>query len=85
MKISIVIPTIGNRNLTDTLNSIYQSSLKAEEVILSIPQDTFLDKNKFNHFKNLKIIKSRVKGQVAQRIEGFKVAKNDIVVQLGGL
>ena len=82
MKISIVIPTIGNRNLTDTLNSIYQSSLKAEEVILSIPQDTFLDKNKFNHFKNLKIIKSRVKGQVAQRIEGFKVAKNDIVVQL---
>lgn len=82
MKISIVIPTLGNRNLTDTLNSIYQSSLKAEEVILSIPQDTFLDKNKFNHFKNLKIIKSRVKGQVAQRIEGFKVAKNDVVVQL---
>ncbi len=82
MKISIVIPTIGNRNLTDTLNSIYQSSLKAEEVILSIPHDTFLDKNKFNHFKNLKIIKSRVKGQVAQRIEGFKVAKNDIIVQL---
>ena len=82
MKISIVIPTIGNRNLTDTLNSIYQRSLKAEEVILSIPQDTFLDKNKFNHFKNLRIIKSGVKGQVAQRIEGFKVAKNDIIVQL---
>lgn len=82
MKISIVIPTIGNRNLTNTLNSIYQSSLKAEEVILSIPHDTCLDKNKFNHFKNLKIIKSLVKGQVVQRIEGFKVAQNDVVVQL---
>ena len=65
-----------------TLKSIEQSSVIVDEIIISIPNDFNLNKNQFNNFKNIKIIKSKLKGQVIQRIEGFKKTKNDIVVQL---
>jgi len=80
--ISVIIPTIGNRDLIPTLKSIEQSSVIVNEIIISIPNAVNLNKNQFKSFKNIKIIKSKFKGQVAQRIEGFRVAQSDIVVQL---
>ena len=80
--ISVVIPTIGNRDLTPTLKSIEQSSVIVKEIIISIPNSFNLNENQYKSFKNIKIIKSKLKGQVAQRIEGFSVAQSDIVVQL---
>ena len=82
MKISVVIPSIGNRNLIPTLRSIVDSSIYVDEIIISIPDQVNVKKDRFKSFKNLIFLNSKVKGQVAQRIEGFKVAKNDVVVQL---
>ena len=82
MKISLVVPTIGNRNLIPTLRSIVESSIEVDEIIISLPDQVNINKDIFKSFKNLIFLNSKVKGQVAQRIEGFKVAKNDIVVQL---
>ena len=82
MKISVVIPTIGSRNLKRTLDSINNSSVKVDEVIISLPSNSNFDKNKYKNYSNLKFYFSRFKGQVAQRIDGFKLAKNELVVQL---
>ena len=75
MKISVVIPTIGSRNLKRTLDSINNSSVKVDEVIISLPSNSNFDKNKYKNYSNLKFYFSRFKGQVAQRIDGFKLAK----------
>ena len=80
--ISVVIPTIGNRSLIATLKSLNNSSIGINEIIISIPFDVEIETGLFQNFSNIIIYKSKYKGQVAQRIEGFKIAKNDIIVQL---
>jgi len=82
LKISIVIPSIGNRDLIPTLRSIDQSSINVDEIIISVPDKVNISKDKFTNFKNVIVFSSKVIGQVAQRIEGFKIAKNDYVVQM---
>ena len=82
MTISVVIPTIGDRDLFPTVLSLNNSSIEINEIIISVPYQNKLNKIELQKTQNLKIHISKFKGQVAQRIEGFKVAKGDIVVQL---
>lgn len=82
MNISIVIPTIGNRDLLSTLVSIEESSIRVDEIIISIPNNVKLYDKSFKMFNNVRVINSDNKGQVIQRIEGFKSTKNEIVVQM---
>ena len=82
MTISVVIPTIGNRDLFPTLLSLNNSSIEINEIIISAPIQSKLNKIKLQKIRNLKILISKYRGQVLQRIEGFKVAKGDIIVQL---
>ncbi|OUW34655.1 MAG: hypothetical protein CBD39_02825 [Flavobacteriaceae bacterium TMED179] len=82
MTISVVIPTIGNRNLFPTLLSLKNSSIKIDEIIISAPTQNKLDKNELQKIKNVRIHISKFRGQVIQRIEGFKITNCDIVVQL---
>jgi len=65
-----------------TINSLNKNTIRPDEIIICIPSN---DANKFQEiksFSNVKIIISKFKGQVKQRIEGFKNVKNDIVLQL---
>ena len=82
MKISIVIATIGNRNLLPTINSLNNNTIKPDEIIISITSKYLNEFEELKTFNNVKIVLSRFKGQVKQRIEGFKNVKNNIVVQL---
>lgn len=82
MKISVVIPTIGSRDLKNTLDSIVKSSIEVNEIIISLPPGCIINKDLFINYNNLKLHYSKFKGQAIQRIEGFKIAKNDLVVQL---
>ena len=82
MKISIVIATIGNRNLIPTINSLNNNTIRPDEIIICIPLNDENKLEKLKSFSNTKIVKSKYKGQVKQRIEGFKIVKNDIVLQL---
>lgn len=82
MTISVVIPTIGDRDMFPTIRSLNNSSIEINEIIISAPYQNKLNKIELQKIQNLKIHISKLKGQVAQRIEGFKVAKGDIVVQL---
>tara|TARA_B100001175_G_scaffold379_1_gene329 strand:+ start:7626 stop:8453 length:828 start_codon:yes stop_codon:yes gene_type:complete len=82
LKISIVIATIGNRNLLPTINSLNNNTIKPDEIIISITSKYLNEFEELKTFNNVKIVLSRFKGQVKQRIEGFKNVKNNIVVQL---
>ena len=82
MKISIVIATIGNRNLIPTINSLNNNTIRPDEIIICIPSNDANKFEKLKSFSNTKIVKSKYKGQVKQRIEGFKNVKNDVVLQL---
>ena len=41
--ISVVIPTIGNRNLIPTIKSLNNSSIGIDEIIISIPFDVEIE------------------------------------------
>jgi glycosyltransferase involved in cell wall biosynthesis len=78
--ISVVIPSIGTRDLTPTIKSLNSSTIKIDEIIVSVPYDIEIEL--FEKFSNIIVHKSKYKGQVAQRIEGFKIAKNKFIVQI---
>jgi glycosyltransferase involved in cell wall biosynthesis len=82
LNISVIIPTIGDRDLIPTLNSLQNTNVAIDEIIISVPEKTEINKNLLLYNGKITIHFSKYKGQVLQRIEGFKVAKNDIVVQL---
>ena len=83
--ISIVIPTLGHKHINKTLESIFNNSYKPHEVIIAIPKNYIqknLIKEKFKQLKKVKFIITPSKGQVYQRIYGFKNAIGDYVLQL---
>ncbi len=83
INISIVIPTLGNKNLKITLASIENSSIYVLEVIIVIPHNFNIDFD-LSEFSSLNIVIliTDIGGQVFQRCEGFKITKGDFVLQL---
>jgi len=83
LDLSIVIPTLGECELEKSINSIISGKYLPKEILLVIPID-YIGRLKSFYFNiNLiKIIKTNLKGQVLQRIEGFKLAKSNFVMQL---
>ena len=80
-KISVVIPTVGENTLSNVLEALNNSTIKPFEIILSIHEDNFnLVKN--YEKENIKIIITKFRGQVAQRIKGFNESKGDYILQL---
>jgi hypothetical protein len=80
-KISVVIPTLGGIHLEQTIKNLNNGTKIPNEIILSLPKKTYTIL-KLSKYTNVKIIKTFRKGQVHQRIEGFKSAKYPLVLQL---
>ena len=80
-KISVVIPTLGGSHLFNTINHLNKGTLVPNEIILSITKKTKIE-YRVRNIKNIRIIQKSIKGQVMQRIEGFKHSKNEFVLQL---
>jgi hypothetical protein len=80
--VSIVIPTIGNINIHNTVNELNMGTLVPNEIIICIPVECFKLISFLEFNNNVRILQTSVKGQVAQRAEGFKVAVSNIVIQL---
>ena len=82
--ISVVIPSVYEKSLFKTLNSINKSSFTPKEVIIVLPTQLkdIIDIKKLSKYKNIKIEFSKKKGQVQQRIHGFKIASQPYVLQL---
>lgn len=81
MFLSIVIVTLGGETLEHTIQSIMDSSIVPNEIIISIPIEEALN---VMHLQSgtVRIHASNLRGQVAQRCEGFKVASGDFVIQM---
>jgi hypothetical protein len=79
---TVVIATLGNINLIETINQINNGILKPEEILICIPKDYVNNIKNISCINNVKIVPTNVKGQVLQRIEGFKLVKTDYTIQL---
>jgi hypothetical protein len=79
-KVSIVIATLGGTELLNTIKLLNEGSLIPDEILVCVPHTNINIENL--DYPNIRIILTEIKGQVAQRIEGFKQVKNDFVLQI---
>jgi glycosyltransferase involved in cell wall biosynthesis len=78
--LSVVIATLGGDWLSKTIDSILESSIPPDEILICIPQD---HAHKVISLASgiVKIIATEVKGQVKQRAVGFQKAAYPLVLQ----
>ena len=81
IKISVVIATLGTDLLNSTIKSINTGSLVPSEILICIPKEYYKNVENYN-YKNVRVIITHSKGQVAQRSEGFLASKYPLVLQL---
>jgi len=79
--VSVVIATLGGGQLSKTIANINSGSLVPIEILICIPEQYSPRVNGI-HDSNVRIIKTPFMGQVAQRAEGFRQAKEALVMQL---
>ncbi len=79
---SVVIPTLGGEALGRTVKLINSGTLVPNEILICIPKEYSIKVNYLTSFENIKILSLDVKGQVRQRVEGFKKVSNEYVIQL---
>ena len=85
LPVSIVIPTLGKKHLYECIKKIFESYYLPREVLIVLPSENYnkirIVINKFYNL-NIKILISKKKNQVHQRILGFKNAKFNYILQL---
>ena len=80
INVSVVITTIGEKNLSNLVKDLLNGSRIPKEIILVYPPDyNFLNNNIINDVISLK---SKVKGQVYQRKTGIDKASYKTILQL---
>jgi len=80
--LSVVVTTLGNHSLIETIESVNKSSIIPMEILICIPRSrlNLLEEISFKH--NVRIITAPLFSQVEQRILGFRHAKGAFVLQL---
>jgi hypothetical protein len=76
-----VIATLGGPTLRATVESLNCGSVVPEEILVCIPQQE-AGAVVLGDWANVIVLPTIIRGQVAQRIEGFKRAKNPFVMQI---
>ena len=79
---SLVIPTLYGTELEETLIQIHQGTCIPSEIIIVIPSEFQKNIDGLKKYNNIIILGVDFRGQVRQRIFGFKQASYDIVIQL---
>jgi GT2 family glycosyltransferase len=79
--LSVVIATIGNDNLRKTIDSVNAGTIVPDEIIICVPDTEFYRVTDLC-YKNVRFCITSYRGQVAQRLAGFREAKNSFVLQL---
>ena len=79
--VSVVIPTLGGESLQGTIEQLNRGTIVPKEILVCIPEEDAY-KAETLLFPNVRVVKTVCRGQVAQRIEGFKVSSCDFVMQL---
>ena len=79
--ISVVIATLGGWQLLQTVEALNKGTLIPDEILICVPESQNVELNFLNAL-NLRIIRTKVRGQVAQRAIGFQEVRNDFILQL---
>jgi glycosyltransferase involved in cell wall biosynthesis len=79
---SVVIPTLGGTTLLRTIEMMNAGTQIPHEILICIPHDFAGRVEELKKISNVKILATECKGQVKQRIEGFKAASCNYVIQL---
>ena len=79
--VSVVIATLGGKTLARTIDFLNSGTIIPNEILVCIPLDE-LDNASHIVNKNIRIISTEHRGQVAQRAIGFKNALNEFVLQI---
>jgi hypothetical protein len=79
--ITVVIATLGGGSLASTLTSLNCGTVIPSEILVCIPVEDAWKVADLRH-DNVKILTTDFRGQVPQRIWGFKNASSELVMQL---
>lgn len=79
--VSVVIATLGGPTLGKTIETLNRGSIVPAEILICIPAGEASRVTGLS-FSNVRVLTTSCRGQVAQRIEGFRRARHDFVVQL---
>lgn len=79
--ITVVIATLGGDSLKDTIDALNRGSIVPHEILVCVPAN---EAHKVQNipYRNVKVIVTDCRGQVAQRSIGFRNASHDVVMQL---
>lgn len=79
--VSVVMATLGGHQIIRTIAEMNRGTVKPAEILVCIPE-TEVARVKDLGFDNVRVLATKVRGQVAQRAEGFRHATCPIVMQL---
>lgn len=81
LRVSAVIATLGGASLTSTIEHLNAGSLVPAEILVCIPREES-HKVATLTYPNVRILATDCRGQVPQRVAGFKNVSSDLVMQL---
>ena len=83
LNLTIVIPTVGEKSLLEVIKNLNSNISIPKKILVVIYKRNLIkiDK-KIKNYDNVEIATTNSPGQVHQRVEGFKLAKTDFVMQL---
>ena len=81
LTVSVVIATLGGDKLSRTVSAINAGSLVPSEILVCIPEKYSQSICVFKD-SNVRVIFTSFMGQVSQRAEGFKQAREPLVMQM---
>jgi hypothetical protein len=81
MFLSVVIATLGGPTLGPSIEVLNQGSVVPAEILVCIPEAESHRVQQFG-YTNVQVVVTQVRGQVAQRAEGFRRAKGHFVMQM---
>lgn len=81
MRVSVVIPTLGEKHLIKTVNQLNKGTIIPKEVLICIPKKNGVTE-KLKSYKNIVVLETSKHGQVFQRSVGFLKTRYQYVLQL---
>lgn len=79
--LSVVIPTVGRACIKSTLSVIETWAVCPREIVVALPNDSLFDLSSISTTLKLVEVRSH-RGQVNQRLAGFRYASSEFVLQL---
>lgn len=78
---TVVIATLGGYSLKGTIEALNLGTIVPDEILICIPTNEAPRVQNLS-FRNVKVLVTDCRGQVAQRAVGFRNASHDVVMQL---